>query len=66
MDETKYYLWDVRGGWIAHSAMTTTDISQARALSWAEALEMCKIYKASRGSLSLLPVPVELIREIAK
>jgi hypothetical protein len=66
MDETKYYLWDIRGGWISRSAMVTSDIAQARSLTWPEALEMCKIYKASRGSLSLLPVPVELIREIAK
>lgn len=59
-----YHLWNARnGGWMTRGATYTSELSEARTFTHAEALQMCKVHK-SQDAYGLIPVDAEMMDAI--
>lgn len=68
MESLTYILWSARlGAWFTAGGTYISDLNQAKQFTYTEALDQCKVFRGSQGAaFALLPVPVQLLAEIAK
>lgn len=65
MEPYKYYLWSTRAGaWMTNGGTYSSDRGQARVVEHAEAIELAKVHRGMGGEFGLLPISIEMLKEI--
>lgn len=60
-----FHLFSIRlGGWQTNGGVYTSDTNQAKLCTREEALKLCRKQRGGITELGLVPVPVQMIKEI--